>query len=152
MTEVGCDKRLLTKLQQDKNLIGLFNLWQLEFYLFPPTSLQSDEQWYVIQGNTPVLIEENFPDEDQQFDLYFYEVDTGRETLAFVPTDYVDITDVHDRKMAAMMAHKTQSPEKIYERDFIPMEGFRGVEAGVKLAEAFIHFKPKSERSNIKGL
>lgn len=88
----------------------------------------------------------------QVFDLYFYEVDTGTETMGFTPTDYVDITDVHDRKMAAMMAHKTQSPEKIYEKDFIPMERFRGIEAGVKQAEAFVHFKRKASRSVIPGL
>lgn len=35
---------------------------------------------------------------DKKFDLYFYEVNTGSETMAFVPTDYVDITDVRDLK------------------------------------------------------
>ena len=88
----------------------------------------------------------------QSYDLYFYEVDTGSETMGFFPTDYVDITGVHDRKLAAMMAHKTQGPEKIYEKDFIPMESFRGIEAGVKLAEAFVHFKPKLSRTLIPGL
>jgi LmbE family N-acetylglucosaminyl deacetylase len=88
----------------------------------------------------------------QSFDLYFYEVDTGSETMGFYPTDYVDITGVHDRKMLAMIAHKTQGPEKIYEKDFKAMESFRGIEAGVGLAEAFVHFKPKSERAALRGL
>ena len=89
---------------------------------------------------------------DQSFDLYYYEVDTGSETIGFFPTDYVDITAVRDRKKAAMMAHKTQGPEKIYDTDFKTMEDFRGMEAGVKAAEAFVHFKSKSQRATIMGL
>jgi LmbE family N-acetylglucosaminyl deacetylase len=89
---------------------------------------------------------------EQKFDLFFYEVDTGSETVGFTPTDYVDITDVRERKKAAMFAHKTQGPEKIYDKDFKTMEDFRGLEAGVKAAEAFVHFKVKSERATIIGL
>lgn len=89
---------------------------------------------------------------EQKFDLYYYEVDTGSETVGFTPTDYVDITDVRDRKMAAMLAHKTQSPQRIYDKDFKAMEDFRGLEAGVKAAEAFVHFKTKSKRATIIGL
>jgi hypothetical protein len=32
------------------------------------------------------------------------------------------------------------------------MEDFRGMEAGVKAAEAFVHFKSKSQRATIMGL
>jgi len=88
----------------------------------------------------------------QKFDLYYYEVDTGSDTYGFAPTDYVDITDVRDRKKEAMWAHKTQGPEKIYEKDFHKMEDFRGLECGVMAAEAFIHFKVKAERASMKGL
>jgi LmbE family N-acetylglucosaminyl deacetylase len=88
----------------------------------------------------------------QKFDLYYYEVDTGSDTYGFAPTDYVDITEVRDRKKAAMWAHVSQGPETIYEKDFSKMEGFRGLEAGVEAAEAFVHFKPKGERASIKGL
>lgn len=89
---------------------------------------------------------------DRQFVLYFYEVDTGSETMGFTPTDYVDITDVSDRKKQAMFAHKSQGPEAIYEKDFRAMEDFRGLEAGVMAAEAFIQFKTKAARSGIIGL
>jgi len=51
-----------------------------------------------------------------------------------------------------MFAHKSQGPEKIYDEDFKTMEDFRGLEAGVKAAEAFVHFKVKSERATIIGL
>ena len=89
---------------------------------------------------------------DQKFDLYYYEVDTGSESVRFTPTDYVDITSVHDRKMKAMFAHKSQGPQDFYDKDFKKMEEYRGLEAGVKVAEAFIHFKNKADRATMMGL
>ena len=88
----------------------------------------------------------------RKFQLYFYEVNTGSETMVFTPTDYVDITEVKDIKMAAIFAHKTQDPENTYIKFFKPLEEFRGLEAGVKSAEAFIHFKDKQDRTNMIGL
>jgi len=86
------------------------------------------------------------------FHLYFYEVNTGSETMGFTPTDYVDITAVQDKKKAAMFAHKTQDPVNTYNDYFKPLEEFRGLEAGVKAAEAFIHFKAEGARASIIGL
>jgi len=88
----------------------------------------------------------------RQFRLYFYEVNSGNETMEFKPTDYVDISGVRDIKKAAMFAHKTQNPKEVYDTFFKSMEDFRGLEAGVKAAEGFIHFKAGSERSAIPGL
>jgi LmbE family N-acetylglucosaminyl deacetylase len=88
----------------------------------------------------------------RQFQLFFYEVNTGIETMGFTPTDYVDITEVRDLKKSAMYAHKTQDPDGTYNTYFKPLEEFRGLEAGVKAAEAFIHFKDKSDRATIIGL
>jgi LmbE family N-acetylglucosaminyl deacetylase len=88
----------------------------------------------------------------KQFDLYFYEVNTGSETMGFTPTDHVDITNVRERKKAAMFAHKTQSPEEVYNAYFKSMEDFRGLEISVKAAEGFIHFTTEDEKSHIKGL
>jgi LmbE family N-acetylglucosaminyl deacetylase len=76
----------------------------------------------------------------KKFDLYFYEVNSGSETMGFSPTDYVDITSVQQKKHEAMFAHKTQDPQTTYDTFFKAMETFRGLEAGVKAAEAFIHF------------
>jgi LmbE family N-acetylglucosaminyl deacetylase len=86
------------------------------------------------------------------FHLYFYEVNTGVETMGFVPTDYVDIAATRERKKQAMFAHKTQDPVNTYNDYFKPLEDFRGLEAGVKAAEAFIHFKPQVEKATITGL
>lgn len=88
----------------------------------------------------------------RSFHLYFYEVNTGVETMGFTPTDYVDITDLRERKKAAMFAHKTQDPVNTYNDYFKPLEEFRGLEAGVKAAEAFIHFKAEGDRAKIIGL
>lgn len=88
----------------------------------------------------------------QQFYLYYYEVNTGSETLEFKATEYVDISGVRERKKAAMFSHKTQNPEEVYNTFFKAMEEFRGLEAGVKAAEAFILSKVKSERAGIIGL
>jgi LmbE family N-acetylglucosaminyl deacetylase len=88
----------------------------------------------------------------RQFQLFFYEVNTGIETMGFTPTDYVDITAVRDLKKSAMFAHKTQDPDGTYNTYFKPLEEFRGLEAGVRAAEAFIHFKDKTDRATIIGL
>lgn len=90
--------------------------------------------------------------ENRRFHLYFYEVNTGVETMGFTPTDYVDITAVRDKKKAAMFAHKTQDPVNTYNNYFKPLEEFRGLEARVKAAEAFIHFKAEDNRAGIIGL
>ena len=89
---------------------------------------------------------------NRSFQLYYYEVNTGSETLDFTPTDYVDITSVRDRKKAAMFAHKTQSPQEVYASFFKTMEEFRGLEAGVPAAEGFIYFKEKEKRIRLTGL
>ncbi|WP_295796243.1 PIG-L family deacetylase [Mucilaginibacter sp.] len=88
----------------------------------------------------------------RKFHLYFYEVNTGVETMAFTPTDYVDITSTHEKKKAAMFAHKTQRPVETYNDYFKPLEEFRGLEAGARVAEAFIHFKTQADKISIIGL
>jgi LmbE family N-acetylglucosaminyl deacetylase len=87
----------------------------------------------------------------RKFSLYFYEVNTGSETMHFIPTDYVDISGVQDMKKAAMFAHQTQDPVNTYNDYFKPLEIFRGLEAGVKMAEAFILFKNQSKRTAMPG-
>ncbi|MDA0195463.1 MAG: hypothetical protein O2887_14505 [Bacteroidetes bacterium] len=72
--------------------------------------------------------------------------------MAFTPTDYVDISDTQERKKEAMLAHKTQDPVKTYETFFKPLEDFRGLEAGVKVAEGFIHFNARVGRASLIGL
>lgn len=74
----------------------------------------------------------------QKFDLYFFEVCSGEQTMAFRPTDYVDITDTQAQKRKAVFCHESQDPEGIYACGHEIAEKFRGVEMGVTAAEGFI--------------
>ncbi|WP_394849545.1 PIG-L family deacetylase [Pendulispora brunnea] len=79
-------------------------------------------------------------------ELYFFEVERGSQTMAFSPSVYVDITAVREQKIRALTEHESQDPWRLYERDHEPMELFRGREAGVKAAEAFVPLKAGSGR------
>ena len=78
-----------------------------------------------------------------KFDLYFFEVCTGEQTIIFRPTDYVDISDVQEQKRKALYCHQSQDPPSIYDCGHAAMEDFRGREAGVKAAEAFVRMTGK---------
>ncbi|MBM3801772.1 MAG: PIG-L family deacetylase [Acidimicrobiia bacterium] len=69
--------------------------------------------------------------------LYFFEVYTGRQTLNFHPTDYVDIHSSREIKKRATFAHASQNPAEWYPHHE-KMEQFRGAEAGVSFAEGFV--------------
>jgi LmbE family N-acetylglucosaminyl deacetylase len=81
----------------------------------------------------------------RKFALYFYEVSTGQETQHFRPTHYVDVTAVEKRKKAACFAHASQDPAGFY-AEHAAMQNFRGLEAGCKQAEAFIHHEQSPSR------
>jgi LmbE family N-acetylglucosaminyl deacetylase len=49
----------------------------------------------------------------RSFELYYYEVDLGSQTMGFHPTDYVDITAVRENKKAALFAHKSQNGARL---------------------------------------
>ncbi len=74
----------------------------------------------------------------KSFELYYFEVESGGQTQHFWPTHYIDITSVESRKRKACYAHKSQDPvDGCYElHDH--MNQFRGREAGVDFAEAYI--------------
>lgn len=82
-----------------------------------------------------------------KFALYFYEVNAGSQTRNFTPTDYVDITATREKKKAALFAHQSQDGEEIYRTHHEVMENFRGREAGVAAAEAFVRLTRDGARS-----
>jgi LmbE family N-acetylglucosaminyl deacetylase len=88
----------------------------------------------------------------RKFDLYYYEVNAGAQTLNFHPTDYVDITAVREKKKSALFAHKSQDGEGIYRKHHQVMEDYRGREAGVAAAEAFVRLAPGQRRGTLPGL
>jgi LmbE family N-acetylglucosaminyl deacetylase len=73
-----------------------------------------------------------------KFDLYFFEVCTGEQTMIFKPTDYVDISETTEQKKKAVYCHVSQDPPGIYRCGHAAMEEFRGRELGVVAAEAFV--------------
>ena len=50
----------------------------------------------------------------RRWNLYFFEVMTGMQTLDFHPSLYLDIADVRDLKKKALDCHTSQDPESIW--------------------------------------
>lgn len=75
---------------------------------------------------------------NNKFDLYFFEVCTGEQTLVFKPSDFVDISDTQEQKKKALYCHASQDPPGIYSCGHAAMEDFRGRELGVRAAEGFV--------------
>jgi LmbE family N-acetylglucosaminyl deacetylase len=84
--------------------------------------------------------------------LYFFEVNSGSQTLGFVPTAYVDIGATRERKKAALFAHRSQDGERIYRVHHEVMETFRGRELGVPAAEAFASLARDRREGGLPGL
>ena len=87
-----------------------------------------------------------------RFELYYYEVALGTQTMGFHPTDYVDVTLVRETKKTALFAHNSQNGERIYSMFHLAMENFRGRETGCSAAEAFVHLARLHRTSRLPGV
>jgi LmbE family N-acetylglucosaminyl deacetylase len=85
------------------------------------------------------------------FDLYFFEVCAGEQTMTFKPTDYVDISAQQEIKKRAVYCHVSQDPPGIYNCGHAAMEEFRGREISVHAAEAFVRMTGR-QKGNHFGL
>ena len=79
-------------------------------------------------------------DESKAFDLYYYEVLTGEQTMNFHPTHFIDITESQHIKKEATLKHVSQKASEwfhIHQK----MDEFRGFQMNWpgKYAESFIH-------------
>jgi LmbE family N-acetylglucosaminyl deacetylase len=102
----------------------VFTQWPIDSHMdHQVASLLTLRAWYGMQRG---------------FQIYFYEVNAGAQTLGFHPTDYIDISKVREKKKAALFAHKSQDGEEIYRKHHEVMENFRGREARVTAAEGFV--------------
>src|SRR5579885_1966674 len=70
------------------------------------------------------------------WNLYFFEVMTDQQTIAFRPQLYLDIGPVREAKKRALDEHKSQEPASIWEAHD-RMQRRRGAECGVEFAEAY---------------
>ena len=85
------------------------------------------------------------------FELYFFEVMTGHQTMNFVPTHYVDIGESLEVKHEACRAHESQNPERFLAHHRL-MERMRGREIGVEYAEAFVRASRSGADTMLPGL
>jgi LmbE family N-acetylglucosaminyl deacetylase len=83
---------------------------------------------------------------NREFDLYYFEVESGGQTQNFPPTNFVDISSVIEKKHAACYCHVSQDMSTVYLDYHEAMEKFRGMQANCKYAEAFI----KHNQSNLR--
>ena len=96
-----------------------------------------------------------FQDRALDFELYFYETSNSPHTVTFqfAPTDYVDITDVLEKKRQATYEHKTQGPADWFGM-YVDMARFRGYESDVAFAEGYLRARNSSGmggRANVVG-
>jgi LmbE family N-acetylglucosaminyl deacetylase len=99
-----------------------------------------------------LLIIQTWMRSSEKFELYFFEVCAGEQTMTFRATDYIDITDVQEQKRKAVFCHTSQDPDSIYSCGHASMEDFRGRELGVKAAEAFVHMTGMKKGNLIPGI
>ena len=86
---------------------------------------------------TSLLVYDAWRQSGYSFDLYYGEVMSGTQTQNFVPTDYVNIDSVVDKKHEACLCHTSQCMPDLLNGWHIIMEKFRGIEFHCKAAEAF---------------
>lgn len=84
--------------------------------------------------------------------LYFFEVNAGSQTQGFLPNTYVDISSVVEQKKTALFAHVSQDGRGIWREHHEIMAAWRGREAGVAAAEAFVHVDRDDHTSSLPGV
>lgn len=75
---------------------------------------------------------------DHSFDLFYAEAMSGLQSQNFVPTDYVNIDSVVNKKHEACLCHVSQGMPEILDKWHKVMERFRGLEFHCNAAEAFV--------------
>jgi LmbE family N-acetylglucosaminyl deacetylase len=84
--------------------------------------------------------------------LYFFEVNTGSQSQGFLPNTYVDVTPVLEKKKGALLAHVSQDGAGIWREHHEIIARWRGREAGVAAAEAFVRLDRNSPKSKLPGI
>ncbi len=90
--------------------------------------------------NCAVLVLDTWRRVEKKYDIFYFEAMTGLQSKTFLPTDLVDISKFHDRKVEALYCHKSQDCEDWYPEYHQKMEEFYGLRLAKKYAEAFVRF------------
>ncbi len=85
-----------------------------------------------------ILVYDAWRQLNHSFDLYYAEAMSGLQSQNFVPTDYVNIDAVVDKKHEACLCHVSQGMPEILDKWHKVMERFRGLEFHCNAAEAFV--------------
>jgi LmbE family N-acetylglucosaminyl deacetylase len=132
-----------TRLEEMKKLVAnekpdlVFAQWPIDTHIdHQVASLLTTRAWMALPHETR---------------LYFYEVNGGSQTQGFFPNTYVDISAVVEKKKAALFAHASQDGEAIWRQHHEVMASWRGREAGVAMAEAFVHLSRYVQVATLPG-
>jgi len=79
---------------------------------------------------------------ETSFEFYYFEVMSGLQSIHFHPTHYVDISESAEIKHQALLCHKSQDGEAVWQ-DHELMHRFRGRECGADRAEAYVRIDRK---------
>ncbi|HVM87310.1 MAG TPA: PIG-L deacetylase family protein [Puia sp.] len=134
------DASLAVDFANTSRLTEMLLLWKPSVVLAPwPLDVHVDHQ------ATGLLAWRVFQDKQLSFDLFFYETinEPHTKTFDFSPTDYVDISNVIEKKKRALLQHKSQEPERWWGM-YQTLATVRGYEADVPYAEAYIHAQNSS--------
>lgn len=84
--------------------------------------------------------------------FYFFEVNSGSQSRGFFPNTYVDISSVLEKKKSALFAHVSQNGRGIWSEHHEIIASWRGREAGVAAAEAFVHMNRGIQKWGLPGI
>ena len=128
----------MTKLLSGENPDVLFTHWPIDTHMdHQVASLLAIRAWMAL---TP------------KPQLYFFEVNSGSQSLGFLPDTYVDISAALEKKKAALFAHVSQDGQGIWQQHHEIIANWRGREAGVGAAEAFVQLNRGSKIKRLPGL
>ena len=127
----------MTKLLSAENPDVVFTHWPIDTHLdHQVASLLTIRAWMALRRPQ----------------LYFFEVNSGSQTEGFLPNTYVDISSLREKKKAALFAHVSQDGEGIWRQHHEVIANWRGREAGVSAAEAFVHLSRESQTTKLPGV
>jgi len=128
----------MTKLLSSENPDVVFTHWPIDTHMdHQVASLLAIRGWMNLR---------------QRAQLYFFEVNTGSQSEGFLPNTYVDISPVVEKKKSALFAHVSQDGQGIWRQHHEIIAKWRGREAGVVAAEAFVHLDRTNQNSRLPGL